>query len=246
VTADFGLVAHASKRDAHEFAVEGTSDGTAQRGLSDTWRTDEAENRSFHFRAAQFANCEVLENALLDLLESVVIFVEDLTGAAEVMVVRGHHTPGQSRHPIEIGADDGGLGRIGVRALQAFDLFLDLFARFLRDRLLFDLLAVILDFFGEFLAFAQLGLNGFELLAEEVLTLRLVHLALRGRGDFLLHGEQVDLTCEQVVDLLQSLDRIDRFEDALRLFQLQIEIRRGQIGEPGRIVQIGSDHHHFR
>ena len=87
-----------------------------------------------------------------------------------------------------------------MRALQALDLLLDLFLRLGRDLLLFDLLPVVLDVLGDVFAFAELRLDRFQLLAQEVLALRLVHLALRRGGDLLLHGEQVDLAREQLVD----------------------------------------------
>ena len=76
-----------------------------------------------------------------------------------------------------------------MRSLQPLDLLLDLLARFGPDHLLFDFLSVVLDLFGDLLPFAQLGLNRFELLAQEVLALALVHLALSGGGDLLLHRE---------------------------------------------------------
>ena len=72
--------------------------------------------------------------------------------------------------------------------------------RLRRDLLLVDLLAVVLDLLGELFAFAELRLDRLELLAQEVLALRLVHLALRGGGDLLLHGQQVDLARQELVD----------------------------------------------
>jgi len=117
-----------------------------------------------------------------------------------------------------------------MRTLESLDLLLDFLARLGRNHLLFDLLAVVLDLFGQLLPFAELGLDGLQLLAEEVLALALVHLALRGRGDFLLHRQEVDLARQQLVDSLEPFDGIDRFQNLLRFFELEIEIRCRQIG----------------
>ena len=130
--------------------------------------------------------------------------------------------------------------------LEALDLLLDFFSRLLRDHLLLDFLAVVLDLLGQLFPFAQLRLNRLELLAEEVLALAFVHLPLRGRGDLLLHGEEVDLASEQLIDFLQPLHRIDGLQDLLRLFELEVEVGCRQVRQPRRIVQIRGDDHHFR
>ena len=150
---------------------ERAGDRAAQRRLADAGRSDEAEDRALHLLAAQLAHGQVLEDALLDLLEVVVVLVEDLARAGEVVVVRRHHAPRQAGHPVEIGADDRRLGGVGMRALEALDLLLDLLPRLRRDLLLFDLLAVVLDLLGELFAFAELRLDRLELLAQEVLAL---------------------------------------------------------------------------
>ena len=78
VTADFRLVAHAAKRHAHELAARGLGDRLAERGLADARRTDEAQDRALHLAGA-LLHGEIFEDALLDLLEPVMIVVEDLS-----------------------------------------------------------------------------------------------------------------------------------------------------------------------
>ena len=62
-------------------------------------------------------------------------------------------------------------------------------ASFLSSRLL----TPAADLLGEVVALAELLLDRLELLAQEVLALRLVHLVARVGGDLLLHGEQLHL-----------------------------------------------------
>src|SRR5690606_13933010 len=74
VAADRGLVVHAAEADAVELAPERASDGAAERGLTDTGRADEAEDRAL-LVLLELADGEVLDDALLDLLEAGVVLV---------------------------------------------------------------------------------------------------------------------------------------------------------------------------
>ena len=101
VAADLGLVAHAAERDADELAAERARDRAAERGLADAGRADEAEDRALHV-VLELAHREVLEDALLHLLEAVVILVEDrralraMSSLSSVALVHGSSTS-QSR-----------------------------------------------------------------------------------------------------------------------------------------------------
>ena len=75
MAADLRLVAHAAERDAHELAVHRARDRLAERRLADAGRADEAEDRPLHV-ALQLPDREVLDDALLDLVEVVVVLVE--------------------------------------------------------------------------------------------------------------------------------------------------------------------------
>ena len=101
------------------------------------------------------------------------------------------------------------------------------------------------DIFRELIAFAQLGLDGFELLAEKKLALGAVHFAARLRADLLLHREHFELFRDQLVDFRQPRNRIDGLEDLLGSFDFQIEVRHREVREPAGIVEIGRNHHHF-
>ena len=75
MTADLGLVAHAAERDADELPRHGARDRLAERRLADAGRADEAQDRALHV-AFQLPDRQVLDDALLDLVEIVVILVE--------------------------------------------------------------------------------------------------------------------------------------------------------------------------
>ena len=86
VAADFGLVMDAAKRDALELSAEGPGYGSAEAGLADAWRAGEAHDGPTRF-GFELVNAEELQNAVLDLVEAVVIRVQGLPGIFDVEVV---------------------------------------------------------------------------------------------------------------------------------------------------------------
>ena len=96
MTADFRFIVHAAQAHAHEFAAERTRDGLAQRSLSDARRADEAEDRALRV-FLELANGEMFDDAFLDLLEAVVIFIEDFLRFFQIEIVFGGFRPGQLR-----------------------------------------------------------------------------------------------------------------------------------------------------
>src|SRR5690606_12755500 len=86
VTANLRLIPDAAKGHTGHLATERPCDRLGQARLADTWRADEAEDRlavadgrgivGLRVRLLQFLDGEVLKDALLDLLEAVVILVE--------------------------------------------------------------------------------------------------------------------------------------------------------------------------
>ena len=83
VAADLRLVVHAAQAHAHELAPGRLGDALAERGLAHAGRADEAQDRALA-RRIQLAHREVLEDALLDLLEAVVVLVEDAPRLGDV------------------------------------------------------------------------------------------------------------------------------------------------------------------
>ena len=91
------LVAHAAQRHAHVVAADGAGDRAAEAGLADARRSDEAEDRRAQAIAGQLAHGDVLEDALLDLLQSVVVFVEDARRLEQIEPVLGFDRPRGAR-----------------------------------------------------------------------------------------------------------------------------------------------------
>ena len=141
VAADLGLVTHAAERQAHELAVHGARDRLGQRGLADARRA----RRSVRMVAFGFftsgADGEELEDALLDLLQPVVVLVEDLLGVLEIAVLLGLLVPRHRDQPVEVVARHGRFGRHRRHRLEALELLDGLLLGVLRHARLVDLLA---------------------------------------------------------------------------------------------------------
>ena len=119
MTANLGLVTDTAERHANELPVRCARDALAERCLA--WRSDEAENRTLE-RLHTLLHGEVLEDAFLDLLEAVMIFLEDFLGAIEVAQYLAALLPGCLQEPVHIVADDRGLRRHGRHQLELVQL----------------------------------------------------------------------------------------------------------------------------
>ena len=109
VAADLGLVAHAAQRQPHELASGRLRDRSRERRLADAGRSHEAQDRALEL-LHQRLHRQVLEDALLDLLQAVVVLVEDPLGLDDVELLLGLLVPGQGEDPVDVVAHDGRLG----------------------------------------------------------------------------------------------------------------------------------------
>ena len=91
---DFGLVAHAAQGHTHIFAPGGLGHRLPQRGLAHARRAHQAQNRRLHLVHA-LLHCKVFQDAVLDLFQTVVVFVQHLFGQRQVVLDLGFLVPGQ-------------------------------------------------------------------------------------------------------------------------------------------------------
>ena len=200
VTADLGLVAHAAQGDADELAPEGVGHGLAERRLADARRPDEGQDGAraapVHRRQAalglQLAHGEVLEDALLDVRQTVVVGLQNARRLFDVEAVLGLDAPGELEHGVEPGADPARLGALVAGALELVDLALDGLADVLGQVTRLELGPVVVGV-GVVAVVAELPellADGIELAAQQELALRLLH-ALFDVGLDLLAQRQV-------------------------------------------------------
>ncbi len=180
VAADLRLVTHAAQGDPDELAAEGARHGLAERGLADSGRTGQQDHRARATPAddgqatglAAGPNAQVLHDAVLDLVEAVVVGVEHGAGRDQVGVVGGPDTPRQVEDGVEPGADPAGLGVLIPGALQLVDLAQRRLTDGVGQRGPLDLGAVVVG--AVRLALAELLADRLELLAQQVLAVALL------------------------------------------------------------------------
>jgi len=170
VAADFGLVAHAAQGDAGELPAEGIGDAAAQGGLADTGRADQAEDRPLELLAA-FDDRQELEQAVLDFDQAEMLVVENPLGLGEVNFVFGFLFPGQGQNPINVVPRDRVFGGGGGHLLEAVQFLVGDVAGFGGEGGLLDAFAERAHLARVGVAFAQLTLDGAELLAKEEIAL---------------------------------------------------------------------------
>jgi hypothetical protein len=180
---------------------------------------------------------EVLDDALLDLLQAVVVVVEDRLGVDQVLLDLRLLVPRDRQEPVEIVAHDGRFGRHRRHLAELLELVGRLVARFLRQAGLLDLLLQLGELVLAFLV-AELLLDRLHLFVQVVLALRLLHLPLDAGADALLHLQHRDLALHQAEHLLEPLGDGRRLEDRLLVGDLDGEVRRDRIGELGIVLDL--------
>ena len=78
MAANLRLVVHAAQRDALELAAQRARNRPAQAGFAHSRRSDKAQDRPLHVRL-EFEHAQVVQDAVLHLLQLVVILVENLS-----------------------------------------------------------------------------------------------------------------------------------------------------------------------
>ena len=229
MAADFRLVSHTAERHAHEGTVGRARDALAQRGLPDARRTDEAQHRTLGLAHA-LLHREVFEDAFLHLFEPVVVLLQDLLGAPEIVAHLAALLPRYVHHPVEIAAHYGSFRRHRRHHLQFVELCERLGLRLLRHACATDAPLEALDLARRILELAELLLDGLHLLIQIVLALALLHLLLDATADALLDLEQLDLAFHQAHEVLDARDGRVHLEDLLLLREFQRHVRGNGVG----------------
>src|SRR5271157_5766414 len=178
MAANFGFVVHAAQGDADELAAEGARNGFAEGGLADARRPDEAKDRPLH-AWLEFLDGQVVEDALLHLIQVVVVLVQDFVRFHDVdFRAAGRLGPGQGGHPFEIGARAHIFGGSGGHFGEAFELAVALLLGFRGHAGFFHFRAQLFDFGLRVVDVAEFLLNGLHLLAQQVFALVLADLFL--------------------------------------------------------------------
>ncbi|MDZ7821120.1 MAG: hypothetical protein U5N26_04500 [Candidatus Marinimicrobia bacterium] len=138
-------------------------------------RAHQAESGTFRI-LLELEDGEEFQNAVLHILEPVMVFVKDRRRPADVEVVLGEHAPRKLQHPVDIGFADGIFRGEGGHHGKAFDLLFHGVPGFFGKPDLFQFLMNVVDLGIVVLRFPEFFFNGLQLFAEEEFTLLTVDL----------------------------------------------------------------------
>ena len=173
------------------------------------------------------------------------ILFQDFSGLLEIQAFLVLDAPGQLGHPFQVGARDRCFAAVRVHSLQLFQLPLDLRHHFFGDSEFGQFFPESLDLLGQFRTFSKLLLDGLQLLAEVILPLTLVNLALGIQGDFLLHLQQLDFPRQQLIHALEAGEGLGDLQDFLKLLGFQFQVGGHEIRKTAGAFQIGGDDEHI-
>ena len=235
VAADLGLVTDAAERHAHELAVQRARDRLADRRLAGAGRADQGQDRAGALvlldaaLLAELAHGEVLDDAVLHVVEPRMVGVEHLTRVHRVEPFLGALAPRHREQPVEVGAHHLRLAGLVAHPLEPGDLALGLLAHGVRQVGLGELRAVVVGCGAVVLA--ELLADGVHLPAQDVLALLLLRAGLDVLADAAANlklGQPFALKAQRE---LEALDHVDGFEQLDLLVERDLgRVRRG-VGE---------------
>ena len=193
VPANLRLVVQATEAHAHELAAHRTSDRLAERRLTNSWRAGEAEDRALHLRG-ELAHREILNDALLHLLQTVVIVGEHLGRLLDLNAIFGGDVPRHRDQPINVCTNHTNLWRCRRDAAHAVELLECARLNVFGHARGFNLLAQLIRLRLLRILFAKFALDRLELFAQEVFALTLIHLGAHLRLDLPLDLEDLNLS----------------------------------------------------
>ena len=141
-----------------------------ERGLADARRSNEAQDRATQL-VDPLLDSEILDDALLDLLQAKVVLVQHLLGAGDVLDDLGPLLPRHLDQPVDVIADNSRFGGHRRHHLELVQLARGLLACLFRHAGLGDLLLELGDLVAALVHLAELFLNGLHLLIQVVLAL---------------------------------------------------------------------------
>ena len=166
-----------AQRNTHILALHGFGNTFPQTGLAHPRRAEETENRRLQ-TAAQLKDGNVLKNALLHFLHTIVVLVKNAFRTLQVKVVLGIFIPGQIDHRLQIVHLYTVIRALRIQCVQLVQLLLKGLGNIIRPLLGLGLFYQFL-LVGGGITVTQFLLDVLDLLVQEVFTLLLVKILPR-------------------------------------------------------------------
>ena len=235
VTTDVRLITDAAERETGQLAVHSLGNRDGNGGLTNAGRANEAEDLTLGL-GVNLMDGDKLQNTLFYLLKTEMVAVKDGAGLGNIGAVAGVGIPRHIETGIEIVADNRGLGAAERLLAQTIQLLAELFADFVGELGIVDLLGVFLQLLVAVIA--QFVLQHLHLLAEDHVLLHAgdagTHLLLHLH----LEGDDIHLMGKDLVKELQAFHRMELFQHTLAITVAEIDILRHKISQLTGIAAI--------
>ncbi|EKD96744.1 MAG: hypothetical protein ACD_23C01300G0001, partial [uncultured bacterium] len=234
---DLRFVAHATERHAHVFTPGRLGNRLPQRGLANARWPHQAKDGGLHLVHA-LLHCKVFKDAVLDLVETEMVFVQHRFGIAQIVLDLALLAPRQAGEHVDIAAHHRGFGRHGRHQLELLELGFRLLAGLCRHLGQLDLLFYLFNI-GAFFPLAEFLLDRLDLFVEVEVALVLFHLALHAATNFLVDIQDVDFAIQLLEQILKPRLDIGKIQNHLLVFQLQRQVRGNGVHQTPGIINAG-------
>mmetsp|Transcript_28790 Transcript_28790/g.73373 ORF Transcript_28790/g.73373 Transcript_28790/m.73373 type:complete len:463 (+) Transcript_28790:906-2294(+) len=240
VALDLGHVVQAAHAEAVVRTLERVGDGAADGRLAHARRAHQAQDLALR-RPPQRRHRDELQDAVLDVLQPVVLRVQHRARMAQVERLGRGHAPGQAGQPLQVRARDVELGRHGLQPRQLVQLVAHHARHLLGRARLLGLPALVEPLHQRALVILlqpQLLLDGAQLLHEQHAPLLLHDLALHLLADVGLQLAQLHLLLEQQQHGARAVRHAQRLQHALQRGVVRAGQRRRRVHQPRHVLQV--------
>ena len=234
VASDVRLVADAAQRDAGQLAVHGFRHGHGDGRLAHAGGAHQTQHLALQLRG-QLLDGHKLQNALLHLVQTIVVPVQGLLHGRHADLFFRGLAPGQLQAHVQIAVEHAGLRTAEGLLGQTAQLLVQLLPHLVGELGLGDLLPVLGDLVAA-LPLAQLVLDGLHLLPQEIVPLLLGHLLPGLALDLRVQREDVHLPLEQLIQLLQPAHRVQLLQNFLLVGAAHGDVLGDIVGNIARLL----------
>ena len=244
VSADLRLVMYAAQTHAGKFAPHAVCDRVRNARFAHARRSDQAEDLPLDV-IVQLAHRQNFQDALLDLLHTVMLLIQHLARVRLVQIILGRGVPRQGQAGVQIIADHAAFGGAALHTRQTVALFQQFFGSVRLQLQFLDLAAVPVRLGAGVLGVAQLLADDVHLLAQVVFALSLVHLRVDLFVQVALNFQNLAFLPQQGQQLFQPGQQAGFVQDGLLILVLQQQVGGHILAQKQRIIGRNDVVHHI-
>ena len=236
VSANFRLIVQSAKTHPNVLTTQCIGDRPSQGSFPDSWRTIQTDDRRFHV-ALQFQHGQMFQDALLDIVQSEMVFVKYLLCIFQVKIIFRIEVPGQIEQSVEVpdlhGIFAGRRIHSGQFPKLLFKNLLNIFFPQFLGGTLFQLFNLLLNRTS-----AQFILDGLDLLMKQVFALLLIQVNFHLLLNVFLQFEHLHLPHQQGEQFCAPVLDVVAFQQLLLFGGVEFRVVTDKIDQKGDILNV--------